>query len=83
MSAPTPEPITSDVGWQGYLVGFIFAVMVLGGAAIATAVSYDNNTGSDSHAESGEGADESHAEEPADESHSEDEAEPADEEHDG
>lgn len=75
MANPTPQEPEAPRPWYAGLIGFVFAALVLGAAALATAASYDG--GDDDHSsEHSEDHDDEHHD---DEDHSEEEHE---EEHD-
>jgi hypothetical protein len=43
MANPTPQQPETPRPWYAGLIGFVFAALVLGAAALATAASYDGS----------------------------------------
>lgn len=43
MANPTPQEPEAPSPWYAGLIGFVFAALVLGAAALATATSYDSS----------------------------------------
>jgi len=73
MANPTPAPPEAPRPWYAGLIGFVFAAIVLGAAALATAASYDSSDGHDDDHGEEHGDDHSDEEDHGDDDHGDEE----------